>query len=283
MVTFNWGVFSSSKTVKKPIVEEKSTLQISKTNVNDIIEEIHKSFYTEVDSLLMIANNQHSLETDKQVLIDKCNKLRALGFTNTKEVIEAQSEISRLDKLKTENAKKQDLINAIDYFSVNYPNYKFITEDSVLKICEKYGLVYSTVNHYIGTVPDKNLQHIQDFQIKDEDKCAILVDKVRLSDYLVYLYREEAIQRASKLCKGNLINTTKHTVALLPLEIVAPLSDFNLQDKQVENFKLSYIPKPVPDPVVLQPVFWNGQKHYLIITAWGLEASDELIVNEKLN
>jgi len=35
--------------------------------------------------------------------------------------------------------------------------------------------------------------------------------------------------------------------------------------------------------VVLKPVVYNKQKYYLIVTAWGLEASDELVVNQKMN
>ena len=37
--------------------------------------------------------------------------------------------------------------------------------------------------------------------------------------------------------------------------------------------------KHIPDPVVLQPV----KGGYLIITAWGDEASDEIVVNQKMN
>jgi len=50
---------------------------------------------------------------------------------------------------------------------------------------------------------------------------------------------------------------------------------------KVKDFKISKI--EIPDPVVLKPVYYGGQKHYLIVTAWGLEASDELVVNEKMN
>jgi hypothetical protein len=53
---------------------------------------------------------------------------------------------------------------------MKYPNNKFITEESVKKICEKYNLVYSTIDRYIGTVPDKNLTEIANFKINDEDK-----------------------------------------------------------------------------------------------------------------
>jgi hypothetical protein len=66
-----------------------------------------------------------------------------------------------------------------------------------------------------------------------------------------------------------------------PLEIVAPLIDFNMTDSEIKDFKISKI--EIPDPIVLKPVYFNNQKHYLIVTAWGLEASDEIVVNQKMN
>ena len=50
---------------------------------------------------------------------------------------------------------------------------------------------------------------------------------------------------------------------------------------ELKDFKLSKI--EIPDPVVLQPVMFNKTKYYLIVTAWGDEASDELVVNQNHN
>lgn len=49
----------------------------------ELIQEIHTSFYSEVDQLIKQANVQRSLETDKQALIDKAKELKGLGFFNT--------------------------------------------------------------------------------------------------------------------------------------------------------------------------------------------------------
>jgi len=49
-----------------------------------IIEEIHESFFTEVDKLLQEANISNSLDTNKQALLEKCERLKQIGFTNTK-------------------------------------------------------------------------------------------------------------------------------------------------------------------------------------------------------
>ena len=113
------NLFKKSATNEVMIAEPKTDLR-SKTT-NEVIEEIHETFYTEVDKLLASAKIANSLDTDKQDLIEKCARLKALGFTNTKEVKEAEAEIARLDELKRDNEAKKTLIEAINYFSFKYP------------------------------------------------------------------------------------------------------------------------------------------------------------------
>ena len=67
-----------------------------------------------------------------------------------------------------------------------------------------------------------------------------------------------------------------------PLEIAAPVKDFSMDGMKIDggaggSRRISKI--EVPDPIVLKPVFFNNQKHYLIVTAWGLEAADEMVMN----
>ena len=66
-----------------------------------------------------------------------------------------------------------------------------------------------------------------------------------------------------------------------PLEIAAPVKDFNMDGMEVKDFKI--IKQEIPDPVVLKPVVFNSTKYYLIITAWGLESEDEIVTNHNMN
>lgn len=254
-----------------------------KQTTNEIIEEIHETFYTEVDRLLEGTKVMKSLETSKQGLIDKCDRLKALGFTNTKEVKEAELEINRIRLLETENDKKQSLNKAIQYFSFKYPNYKFITEESVKKICAKYNLIYGAIDKYIGTVPDENLAHMENFKIQEEDECYFEEYRsLEWSGIKSFGYKVISL----KSYKDNKSRRTNiHTYSLssdrMPLEICAPIKDFDVEGMKVENFKLSEI--EIPDPIVLKPVYFEGCKHYLIVTAWGIEANDETVVNQKMN
>lgn len=269
-----------------------------KQATNEVIKEIHESFYTEVDKLLASANISHSLDTDKQALIDKCNVLKSLGFTSTKEVVDAEKEISRLEKLKADNESKKELIEAINHFRFKYPNYKFITEESVKKICDKYNLIYGPVDKYIGTVPDKNLKHIQEFKIQDEDSCWIEEDlffggfgmgerilntkfkstkKAKEDAYAAMeRFRTEPLQAMQFRSRTSQVIVRGEECRL---EIAAPEKDFDKtgMELDVKTRKLTKI--EVPDPIVLKPVVFNGKKHYLIVTAWGIEASDESVVN----
>lgn len=285
-------LFKKSATNEVMIAEPKADLR-GKT-VNEVIEEIHETFYTEVDKLLASAKIANSLDTDKQDLIEKCARLKALGFTNTKEVKEAEAEIARLDELKRDNEAKKTLIEAINYFSFKYPNYKFITEKSVEKICAKYNLVYGAIDRYIGTVPDKNLKHIEDFKVLEDDECFVFEELYRgmfgngersmRKEYRTF-QRYSADREAKKEMGYHHYHRMSFDIRTIdmkcPLEIAAPLKDFNMEGMEVKGHKISKI--EIPDPIVLKPVIFNNQKHYLIVTAWGLEAGDELVVNANHN
>lgn len=50
---------------------------------NEIVEEIHETFFTEVDRLLAAAGIKGSLHTEKQELMNKDARLQNLGFSYT--------------------------------------------------------------------------------------------------------------------------------------------------------------------------------------------------------
>lgn len=280
------NLFKSTLAAKRAPMDIKLKNKTNSKKDLSIIKEIHNSFYTEVDNLLASAKNANSLETDKQQLIDKCERLKSLGFVSTKEVVEAETEISRLSRLSEENRRKEDLIGAINYFSVKYPQYKFITEESVKTICSRYNLVYGESSKYIGTVPDKNLQQMEDFKISENDECYIQESS--------WGYRELYVNKINiSFNNYNFEKNAKHTPYYYgdisvefkksPLEIVAPVSDFNMNVQEIENFKLVDKRIEIPDPIVLKQIFYGNTKYYLIVTSWGLEASDENVVNERMS
>ena len=277
-----------TKIFRKPVVQE-NTDQVNglvkkptavKQTMSEIIKEIHETFYTEQERLFENANEVYSLETDKQHLINKRDRLVSQGFKNTSEVKEADEEIKRIQDLQTKNEENKRIQAAIRYFSFKYPNYRFITDESVDKICEKYNLVVGSVDLYEGLVPDVNLKHIEEFKVSDEDASW---------DEECYGYLGTYVEKVGyktmkvKMGEQNLFSSHGLTPSFQfyykksKLDIVAPIKDFKKESVRIKGNRVG-LPE-IEDPIVLQPVFFDGKKYNLIVTAWGDEAADELVVN----
>lgn len=151
-------------------------------------------------------------------------------------------------------------------------------------------MVYGEISKYVGNVPDKNLKHIEDFKILVEDECYFYSET-----YFGWGNEQEMLRKYTNIAEHQMFYENRkssnkfrsisyHTREInekCSLEIVAPLKDFNMTNSEIKDFKISKV--EIPDPIVLKPVIFNGQKHYLIVTAWGTESLDELVVNQKFN
>lgn len=239
--------------------------------VKNIVKDIHDDFYSEVDRLLESTGVFLKRKSSYETTFEKAERLKKIGFESSKIVKDAK-QIS--NEIKTNESIK----NAIIYFSQKYPHYKFITEDSVKSLCKKYGLIYGDVKHFKGDVPEKNLEQIEKFSIHKEDMAYYNsrwdTDIVGYDQYKIYEIKED-----DPIEKKTSILIMGWGYYAMPFEIVGNEKDFDTSSMRVSCYKLM----DIPDPIVLQPVFYEGKKHYLIVTAWGDESSDELVVNEKMN
>ena len=220
---------------------------------------VHEEFMSAGDRIyqraLSVINKKHDINEDK------VRRLSDLGFSQASEVKKGESILEKRKEGKT-------LVEKIAYYKAKYPLYKFITEKEVVRICGKYGLIYGDVSRYKGFVPDKNLADIERFRIEEDDMAKNLEDW--------YLESWGALSFGSLLAGSP--SAIKEESAKAPrkprFEIAAPLGDFDTSGMELKNLKLTA--KPVPDPVVLCRV----KEGYLIVTAWGDEASDPLVQNE---
>lgn len=285
-----WSEIENSNSPSAAIIDIKDeNLQISQ-QTNLLIKEIHNTFNTEVDRLLEMTKQLKSNDTQYEDLIRKYNRLKKLGFSETQEMVEAKKEIDRLESVRLENISKEKLAKVINYFSVKYPHYKFITEESVKSICQKYGLIYGPVSKYTGTVPDENLTQMEEFKISPNDTCYIQTIRssgaFSTSITTEYINEQKYMQRRDEwFSNSNRFDSRESkTWEICPLEIVAPEKDFKMTPNfEVKDFQVVEKVRVIPDPIVLQPVVYGNEKYYLIVTAWGEEASDVNVVNEKMN
>lgn len=254
----------------------KSDVEFNETEVmednQEIIEKIHNEFMTAGDNLLQEA--EHLIATTKASKPERAKNLHSLGFMQTRDAKEHQTVLD----ITTEKGK---IAEAIMSFKIKYPNYKFISKEDVNKICKKYNLVLGTVNNFIGFVPDKNIQEINKFfELHQTEKTEFTHT---YSHSINGVWHRQTMYLTKKNCEGlNGKKSDEHEQNTL-LKICAPISDMKLNsDEEVKNHQISK--KVYPDPVVLKGVAHDNMVWgYLILTAWGDEASDELVINQNNN
>lgn len=236
--------------------------------------EIHHEF--ETASIKLLEEAQKALKKASSAPVQKISRLLALGFKQANQVTDVTPILE-----KAELSKEQ--IKLIQYYQQNYPLNKFITEEQVKEICYKYNLVCGDVERFKGFVPEKNLQEIERFKLKKADKSyklkygsSIYSKKDWDAKFSLENRKPGGISLGGMLKYDDVEETDIEDI--LTLQICAPVKDMDISGLElIEGYKLEKI--HIPDPVVLQPVVGG----YLILTAWGDEASDPIVVNEILN
>lgn len=147
-----------------------------------------------------------------------------------------------------------------EYFRSKYPQYKFITEKQVGIICKKYGLILAPSYSYIGEVPHSKVAEIAAFRCRRIDLKARRINGWGSISHDDCFFGECDMSQA---------------VQGLDFWICAPAKDIDTEGLTLVGHTLIQ----VDDPVVLHPV----EGGFLIVAAWGPEASDESVVNEKMN
>lgn len=253
----------------------------SKKSNKQVIEKIHHEFNSAGDALLAEVNE---LINGNSALLKKAERLEMAGFKMANEVERASKIL--LDK------KTADFVV---YYRERYPFNKFITELQVNSINSKYGLVCCPIKRYKGFVPESKLSIIESFIVKPEDKEEKKIkvtkwshidnsEQARLNEkYPDFIFPYSMFYAPVPLVNINGSNIFISKYEILDsdsLYICAPAKDMDISGlKQVGNKLMSFTKIEVPDPVVLQPV----KGGYLIVTAWGDEASDEIVVNQISN
>lgn len=285
----------NKKEVPAIVAVEQPTV---KGNYPPEVMQIHREFEGAADALLKSAKEIIDEAATKDVV--KVSRLESLGFKQAAQVSELKPLIQ-----KAELSKEQ--IDLVKYYQRNYPLNKFITEDQVKEICHKYNLVCGEVGRFKGFVPEKNLKQIEGFNLKKEDKD-VLIFTCEYTGEAFFFDNNDFTAHGKNYCVNNgnrfyIVNSQGENIykgkslltekALLKfigkitprgfygklsnnatLKICAPVKDMDLTGLElVEGYKLQK--KHIPDPVVLNPV----KGGYLILTAWGDEASDPIVTN----
>lgn len=98
---------------------------------------------------LMAVEYMKTIKGLNHQLVDKAVKLKALGFTNSKEVGDA---ITSEEDLK--------VLKCYSFLQRHFPGSLILKEEDFINLNVKYGLVVGRLSAYKGSVPDENIDEI---------------------------------------------------------------------------------------------------------------------------
>lgn len=302
---------------------------------NTIVKQIHESFSNGEEQIMAQVREVLKNAEDSEVK-GRADKLRALGFTNAKPVVDLSDEAIAKAKLLENRKKTYDRIA---------PQYKFITQEKLDEICERFGIVYGEINRYTGDIPVKNQEDIINFKVLDESflesnmnaswQSATWTDAngvehtaksmgdsylINTINFIMKKHRTfgtrffrsamfelhkrgmtEEIESVENKMHFSRSNYTQQFIdecikpennnSGVSFTIAADIDSFDLTDakldgnriedqrsKKIMEDQMAHLLRQY-DPIVLARV----QDGYLIVTAWGDEASDPDVINPKMN
>jgi len=143
-----------------------------------LILEIHNEFDTAQERLLSQAHDLLSkIEIEKESRIeDVAERLKNIGFTATPTVKIASEIKNDREQKKKVVVETAEMARLIQHYKYTYPFLKFLTEEELDRICDKYNLIHAPVGNYIKDVPEKNIRDIETAQkLREGDKLETLL------------------------------------------------------------------------------------------------------------
>lgn len=176
-------------------------------------------------------------------------------------------------------------------YSTLFPLNKVIHLNKILLLCEKYDLVFAETSDYEGVIPQKNLTELEQFL--NNHNYVHLHKYAEEAGLLKELFgfgksgKEKKDYTFIKNREKHLIDYDDEESTIYDWCIVAP-KNMVVTKKTKKNRLL------LDDPIIIGMIkphwgcggirWWEqNEKWGVIVTAWGEEASDESVVNEKMN
>jgi len=215
---------------------------------------VHKDFEDAENRILAEAKKILNVDVNEK----KVKVLDVLGFTNSKGFVEEKKKVEK----KNNAERNSEFIRTIKSI---FPEYKIITFKEVESICQKYSLFFTESKHFIGDIPDENINEMLEFgdrYIVQKDNA---VEKGEASTFPRCAKDDEKI-RFTVVATPDLINIESGKLVLQGSEYILP----------------------DPGRVVMARFKSNsfGDSNsdiFLIVTKWGDEAEIDEFHNQEEN
>lgn len=171
--------------------------------------------------------------------------------------------------------------------------YKMLLEPQLERVCEKYNLFVRDVEFFIADIPEKNVLDIMNFKIHITDVKPFYywVDEKKDVDHTWHKERDwatlsEIRSREKYLNWARNRYSTFNLTSIIEIAAIKNLFSESAFEKSTDRIikekKIEAVAKGQVDldPIVLVKTY-NG--YYIVVTAWGDEANDELVLNQNHN
>lgn len=251
----------------------------------EILEQPKKRFtFREVHQDLELESDFLKQHRDVRAFKEKGNFLQGIGFGNS---IATQMYLGL--------SENEEMIRAI---SAKYNGmYKFIIEPQLKRLCEKYNLYVRPAWRFIGDIPEWNLKEMQLFKVDLFDlvpeQAALQIKNnmwlgTRINEVFSRLNYSDSrfLQEKPKVMLSLLEVADLGRTIGNRIEIAAVPSLFSESGELIKEPRiLETVEGNAKGAVDLDPIVMvtlnNGGR--LIVTAWGDEANDEIVMNPKQN
>lgn len=174
-----------------------------------LIQKIYKEINDIRNSYIIDNDELSTLSENKKTIYDKAMRLQKIGFTDIPEVKKVTEE---LEKVKLTNKQINNLLN----YEETYPDSSFITLESFMSICEKYGLVYHPIKNYSREISDRILLELEKvinlndddavidaFEIIDSDQQNALDKFCKLKGKIKPIFTNDEVRESHVKYRGN--------------------------------------------------------------------------------
>lgn len=250
--------------------------------------------HEELESEALFLKKEHDVTGFKQ----KSDFLKQVGFSN-----------SIATKLYEAVADNQHVV--AEYAHKYNGQYKFILKPQLERVCEKYNLYVRSPRFFLGDIPEKNINDIMNFSVYLDDLDIARIEKFDgvwartnyppratfIRNKIGELYRHLMIwgtysnfdEHGYKSAQPKISINNLAEIGFGHCILIGAIKPLFSEDAfESANGGNNRIPGPselgAKGQVNLDPIVLCETKHgYIIITAWGDEANDELVVNQNKN
>lgn len=237
-----------------------------------LITKTFKEVHEELENEHMFLQKNHDIKNFQE----KADFLNRVGFIN-----------SIATKLYDAIGNNHNIVE--EYARKYHNQYKFIFKPQLARVCEKYNLFVRDTRYFMGDIPEKNIKEMMGFKayINDLDIGPGNFIKNRIQ-WLHHFrncfeglddinYKNEKVKISIKHFRENGLG---HLIQIAAVKSLFHEEAFQISNSRILNEReMAAMYQVELDPIVLCQTIHG----YIIITAWGDEANDELVVNQNNN